>query len=501
MAFPPGSCKQGMSNLRKIFFCCLVQAFSLFAHAQLPEDPNISIIGLPPVVKDSSLRFCIREIIVNGAHQTKKYIVLRELQFKTGDSLDAPLLFHELVRARQQVNNTTLFSEVHLEARAVDGSGIVITVTLKEKWFIYPVPQFQLVDRNFNVWAKTYDYSLSRVNYGLKFVHYNLTGRKDPLKIYLLTGYSRNILFSYSIPYINSALNKGFILGGGVQQNREIAYKTSPGNTVLFYPVDSATQARSEFVRNVYFLNGGYIIRKGLFIRHYFTAAYTYLKVADSVVSAKYNPDYFKDPVNAKGFFDLAYTYQYTNVDNVLYPLKGNSAYISVLKRGWGFAGGMDMLSLEGGWNKYLDLGRKWYGSFQFTGKVRLPFDQSYLNQRMLGYGEFYLRGQEYYVVDGVAAALLRSTFKKRICSFYIPFPFLHNVITRIPFSIFAKTYGDLGYAYNTPAYKANLNNRLLYTGGFGLDILTLYDVNLRLEYSFNQLNQKGLFFHAQSGF
>ena len=39
------------------------------------------------------------------------------------------------------------------------------------------------------------------------------------------------------------------------------------------------------------------------------------------------------------------------------------------------------------------------------------------------------------------------------------------------------------------------------YTGGFGIDILTLYDLNLRLEYSFNQLNENGLFLHTKGGF
>jgi hypothetical protein len=34
----------------------------------------------------------------------------------------------------------------------------------------------------------------------------------------------------------------------------------------------------------------------------------------------------------------------------------------------------------------------------------------------------------------------------------------------------------------------------MLYTGGIGLDIISIYDVVLRVEYSFNQLNQSGLF-------
>ena len=67
-----------------------------------------------------------------------------------------------------------------------------------------------------------------------------------------------------------------------------------------------------------------------------------------------------------------------------------------------------------------------------------------------------------------------------------------------LPF--FAKTYTDFGYAYNKKMYETNLSSKLLYTGGFGIDIYSLYDVTLRLEYSFNQLGKNGLFLQAQSG-
>jgi hypothetical protein len=130
-----------------------------------------------------------------------------------------------------------------------------------------------------------------------------------------------------------------------------------------------------------------------------------------------------------------------------------------------------------------------------------LPFNQAYINQRGLGYGDSYLRGMEYLVIDGVATGLIKTTLKKKMVEFNIPIPFKLKSLSYIPFTIFAKTYGDLGYAFNKKEFASLLNNRLLYSGGFGIDILTFYDVNLRLEYSFNQLNQKGLFLHTQSGF
>jgi hypothetical protein len=158
-------------------------------------------------------------------------------------------------------------------------------------------------------------------------------------------------------------------------------------------------------------------------------------------------------------------------------------------------------LTIEAGLNKYFDLGNKWYSSIQLNGKLRLPLRQAYINQRGLGYGDSYLRGLEYLVIDGVGTTLIKSTLKKKVAEFKIPVPFKLKSLSHIPFTIFAKTYADFGYVYNKKEFDTYLSNRLLYTGGFGIDILTFYDVNLRFEYSFNQLNQKGLFLHTQSGF
>ena len=490
-----------MTHLKKIFYCSLILLLPLFSHAQTPPEPEVIIRGNLPDARDSAKALVVKEIIVKGYKKTKPYIVLREIQFKKGDTLSFSKLEDQLRQARQQVYNTTLFSEVYFDAFLSGENEILVTVNLRERWYIYPVPQFQLVDRNLNVWAKTYNYSLDRVNYGLKFVHYNLSGRRDQLRIYLLSGYSRNISFSYTAPYSNAALTEGFTIGGGFTQNREIAYKTGRDNYLKFYPNDSASRAGSPFVRKSSFVSAGYIIRRGLLRKHSISLGYTHLKVSDSVISAKYNPNYFKDPVNAKGFTDLQYSFQYINVDNVLYSLKGTTAAFSILKRGIGFSGGINMLALEGGINKYYRLGNNWFANFQLSGKLKLPFEQAYINQRGLGYGESYLRGLEYYVIDGVTSALLRSTLKKKLVSFVVPFPILKKVIPRIPFTIFAKTYADLGYVYNKKNYDTYLNNRLMYTGGFGIDILTLYDINLRLEYSFNQMNQSGLFIHSQNGF
>lgn len=453
------------------------------------------------LLSNKTSKVCIKNLVVTGTKKTKIYIVYREIQFKKGDSLIVAGLQKEMEQARSQVYNTTLFNEVKFELVALDSNNVDIHVRVVERWYLYPVPQFQWIDRNFNEWYKTYKASLDRVNYGIKFVHYNLSGRRDQLRIYLINGYSRNISFSYTAPYSNRNLSEGFTVGGGYLQKRELAYKTTNKDSLLFYPVDSVTKARADFVYKNWYVNAGYTIRKGFFKKHVFSAGYSYIKVADEVIDKKYNPNYFKDSVTSKGIVDLVYTLQYSKVNNGSYPLTGRTAFVTVQKRGLGFTGGINMLQLEAGLNKYVDLGKNWYSSIQLNGKIKLPFDQAYINQRGLGYGENYLRGLEYYVIDGVATALIKSTIKKKLVSFNVPFPFFPKLLTKIPFTLFAKSYADLGYVYTKQQYSTKLNNRLLYSGGFGIDILTLYDINLRFEYSFNQLKENGLFLHNQSGF
>jgi hypothetical protein len=174
---------------------------------------------------------------------------------------------------------------------------------------------------------------------------------------------------------------------------------------------------------------------------------------------------------------------------------------MGIYKRGLGWGGGINMLGLDASFNKHLAHPRHFYSSIQVSGKIKLPFEQSYINQRALGYGNFYLRGLEYYVIDGVAASLAKYTLRKKIISFKIPVPFNIKALPYIPFAFYGKTYADAGYAYNKPSFETMLNNRFLYTGGVGMDVLSIYDLNMSLEYSFNQLGEKGLFLHVRSSF
>lgn len=475
----------------KLFLLLLLWGFyaALFAQETnaIPQETQFS-----PSTDSAKLK--VDKIIISGNKKTKSYIIEREMKFIAGEFTSAAQLAENLELSRQLIYNTNLFAEVTVQPAFKENSTIDINVTVREKWYLYPAPQFELVDRNFNEWANVYNYSLERVIYGLRFMHYNFSGRKDQLRFILLNGYARNFAVQYAAPYSNSKLDEGFGFSAGYTQNREISFSTSAQNKLQQY------NNQKKFVRNSFQTYAYYSSRKGYFSRHRYQLGYTYMTVADSVVQ-HYNPSYFNDSSTHKNIIDLSYAYSYLNVDNINYPLSGKSFGISILKRGLGFTGSINLLSLDAAFNRYFNLQKGWYTSIETWGRIKLPFRQPYINRRALGFGDLNLRGLEYYVIDGSAATMAKLTLRKKIIDFKIPFPIKNKIVPYIPFAFYAKAFTDAGYVYSQADARAMLNNKFLYTGGLGIDVMSLYDVTVRFDYSFNQLGEKGLFLHITGGF
>ncbi|RYG47254.1 MAG: hypothetical protein EOO01_15095, partial [Chitinophagaceae bacterium] len=455
----------------------------LFIFLFLPAISVAQFFPTPPlpveigraIGQDSSVTFRVSGISIIGNKKTKAYIIRRELLFKEGDTIGGRRLYDIIHQSRSLVYNTSLFTLVDIFPEFQDSTDLHFTVTVREKWYVYPTPQFQLADRNFNEWINTHNADFNRVIYGAKFTHYNLSGRRDKLDIYLLNGYARNLSFNYSAPYSNRSLTEGFSASVSYTQNREISYKTTPDNKLAFVKA-------GKFVRENFSVAGTYIKRTGYYWRQTFGVGYTFNNVADTILTSSYNPNYFNSNKAYQNFADINYTLQYINVDNNAYPLSGKAGKIGVRKRGFDFAGGVNALTFDGFYVKYNDHGKGWFTSLALMSQIALPFKLAYINQRAFGFGDYYLRGLENYVIDGPASALTRFTLKKHLATFKIPLPFKSNVLPYIPFSFYGKIYGDAGYAYQRKEFDTRLNNKFLYTGGFGLDVLTLYDLNFRIE-------------------
>ncbi|MBS1761949.1 MAG: hypothetical protein JSR00_03680 [Bacteroidetes bacterium] len=443
---------------------------------------------------DTLSRVVISDVLITGNKKTKTYIIKREMLFKAGDTLQRNDLNDLLVKSRDLIYNTGLFTNVELTPIENEPGKFIIVVDVKEKWYIYPLPQFNLIARNFNDWVETYDASLERVIYGIKFTHYNLSGRRDKLNIYLLNGYSKNVSINYSAPYSNPKLNRGFAFNAGFISTRNISYNTSGNNKLLQYASD-------KFINKNVQAGAAYYIRNGYYGRHTISASVNYLSVDKFIIDSNLNKNYFGKPAYSSLMPDFSYTFQYIKVDNIKYPLQGILFTGQFLKRGIGFSGGTNMTKISASAGFYLNHKKNWYSNFSIQAVKKFPNNLAYINQNAFGYGDYNLRGLEYYVIDGPYSTLGKYTLKKKIVYFKIPLPFNLKTIPFIPVTIFGKTYFDAGYVYNIEKYKSPLNNKFLYSGGIGIDILSVYDISLRIEYSFNQLNEKGVFLHSSGGF
>jgi outer membrane protein assembly factor BamA len=470
--------------------CILIFFLVIFVSLRADAQENTGITDTPSIASPVS-PLIVSDIRLSGNKRTKAFIVLRELPFQKGESIEQADVDRLLVLARQQVMNTLLFVEVQVYVAQRRTNEIEINVDLKERWYFFPLPYFRLADRNFNQWWVEQKASLDRVNYGIKFTQYNTTGRNDALNVWLITGYTNQVTLRYNLPFFEKTLKHGFNIGALYASQKEVNYATGD-NKQLFFKLDEITKKALRFELT-------YSYRPDVRNRHYFRVSYNDESVADTVL--KINPVYYPGSRTRLTFLDFNYQYRYYNVDYIPYPTRGFQMEGNLYNR----APFHDISFWQASARAVYAIPiRPATSFFHLEGMLigKLKTENWFYNQRMFGYGFLQLRGLEYNVVDGHAGAALKTTFHQQVFSFVIKNLFNSKTHDRIPVRFFLKAYGDMGYAYNPYAHTSNtLNNTFLRTWGVGLDIVSIYDFVFRIEYSFNQLGREGLYLQTRNNF
>ena len=435
--------------------------------------------------------FIVGNIIITGNKKTKAVIILREIPFQSGDEYELQKLVSKFEEGRKLLMNTSLFNHVVVAVQNFEGNKVNIIVDVKERWYLFPVPYFRPVDRNLNQWIVEQKGSLSRVNYGVKLLYNNASGRNDKLRLLVIGGYTKQFSFSYDRLYIDKKLKWGMNMGFAIGNNREVNYNTINDKQVFIKDND-------KYLRSFTNANVELTYRKAIKTRHRFGFRYTVEEVNDTIIAL--NPSYFKAGKNQIKFPGLYYSMSYFDLDYTPYPTKGYAADVFIGK--YGFTSNTNLWSLSARGSGNWHLSPKTFFTLNAFGGIKFPFNQPYFNQRFLGYGDTFIQGYEYYVIDGVAGGYLKTTLTRELVDFNIRVPAKKGKEPqRIPVRIFGKTYGNTGYVYNPQPGENQLSNKMLYSGGFGIDILTFYDVTFKFEYTFNQLGQNGLFLHRKSIF
>jgi outer membrane protein assembly factor BamA len=495
-----------MRQWKLYLLLAFIFTFSLsFIHAQqvdnqvdsLPQIDTIASVRryipeFTPQQVNTRSSFLISSITVVGNKKTRSNIILREVPFTAGMSFSLSLLIDLFKQGEQQIMNTALFHSVRIYASKFEGNCLEITVEVAERWYLFPFPFFDLVDRNINQWLIDQKASLQRVNYGLKLLYNNTTGHNDKLRLWLINGYTRELSISYEKPYFDRKMQWGFRLAARTGKGREINYNTIEDKQVFLRTPD--------FIRSFASVGGELTYRKKLFARHNFGIFYFREKVEDTVLRA--NPDYFRVRGSINQFPELYYQFTYAKMDYIPYPREGFGTRVRFSKLG--ITPSFNLWQLHWQMMKIWPVGLKNIVTFESYAGVKLPFSQPYVNRRFLGYEEIFMRGFEYNVVDGVAGGYLRSSFARELFRVNIPLPgFIRKraSLSTVPFKVFGKLYSNAGYVYSPEPGFNFLQNKFLHAAGFGIDILSLYDLTIRIEYSFNNFGQNGLFLHRTSSF
>lgn len=439
-----------------------------------------------------SARYTIGNITLTGNKVTKPQIIRRELMFTEGDTVSAIRLPMLLQKTKENLLNTSLFNFVTIDTATSGGDSLSIRITFAERWYTWPVPIFDIAERNFNTWWETRD--LSRAIYGFYITRDNFRGRKESLTFRMKLGYVVQYGISYQVPYISKKQNAGMGFALTYSRNHEIAYDTYRNK--LLYFKDPNKYIRAETAGQV-----NYSLRKGIYNTHFLQLRYNNCSIADTVQHL--TTEYFTGGLTRMEFLSAQYFFRRDYRDSKAYPLKGYYFDALVDKIGLGLLANeeLDLLYLQGTVKHYWKLGKRFYPALGLRGRYSVTHNQPYYTQRALGFRD-YVRSYEYYVIDGQSyclgkAGLRFELIKPRVIKLgFLPL----EKFNKIPYALYIEAFSDAAYVQDKINFQYNsLANEWLLGAGLGLDLVTYYDGVFRIEYSINRMAEHGFFLHLSA--
>lgn len=432
----------------------------------------------------------VQSILVFGLKKTKQVVVLREMTFGVGDSLmtGAAEMKETIRKNYNNIYNTGLFTKVEIDEELTE-NGLVFRITVQERWYFWPSPYVSLEERTFNEWWQ--DKDLDRLVYGLGLEWANFTGWNDQVVAYGQLGYSRRLTLSYNRPFIfpKAKMNGSFLFS--YLNNKEIGYGTEKGVLQLARLQNEPMRISfSGLVR----LGKRFSPRKHLYI----DAMYNHFKPNDSIVF--FNDRYLTTRSTREYYPSVALSYINDQRDLRTFPLDGYKYGAIVRHSGFPGISSTTFTRLTLSFSHHIPLSKRWNIAYGSQNMILIGKRVPYFDKFFVGFTNT-LRGFEPYVIDGSFINMTKGELKFAI----IPRKMIH--IEKIPFAkfrdfplgIYISAFADAGYVKDDTFNNSDnyLKNTTLLGYGVGLNLITIYDYLLRVEYSFNNLGGRGIFLHG----
>ncbi len=398
----------------------------------------------------------VDSIKISGNKITDEYVILRELTFTEGDTVNSEILSYN----KERIYSLGIFSDVKITPEVIDGENIV-NILVSESWYIYPIPFAQIKD---NDWKK--------LSYGIDLYLLNFKGMNDRIRLHAAFGYDPNYQVSYSNPY--------FI------KNEDIFLKTN-----LSYV---KARNKSDIAKSLYGgdfdqkISGGDISigkRIGLYQKVFINLGY---KIIDS-------PEYIYG-VSASGeridhLLSTGIGYSYDTRDLVQFPREG-----LFLQSAFTFNGlGIDNINYKVfGFDvrKYLKITDEFSIKARFESRFTFGDLVPYYDYSFLGFNER-VRGYFYKEREGNNRYLISTEITYPVIKDFILnldfIPILPKELLSYRVAVYAELFADAG---TTQMKNQPLTLRSIDSGyGAGLTFLFLPYSAFRIEYAINDFGKK----------
>ncbi|MFD2203252.1 BamA/TamA family outer membrane protein [Shivajiella indica] len=442
-------------------------------------------------------RVVINNIYVVGNEKTKRNIILREITLQTGIYYDWEELISLIQADQKKVYNLQLFTSVEITPLLTGSEQIELLVAVTERWYIIPNIIFNLADRNFAEWWTNQNRDLSRVNYGARLIHNNVGGRNEKLRIGAQFGFVRSFELMYSKPYIDKKQKHGLSAQFNYFTQKNIPIKSS-NNKQVFYQNETEDVLRKT---NTTLLR--YTYRGSYYNFHFVTIGYSNTWISDDVFIQ--NPDYFLHDDNTLRYSLISYTYRHDNRDNIAYATEGQVLSLGLNK--YGLFNGDDVQDIEFtlNANKYKRLDNRFHVVSGLSLNYFFGQQQPYTLVRGIGYNPNFIRGYELNVIEGQFVLVHKNSFRYKLFETgfdvgdYMPL----DEFSYIPFKFYLSANFDQGFVNDKNKLPENtrLTNTYLFGYGLGIDMVTLYDMVFRFEYSINNQNESSFFINFRAPF
>lgn len=456
-----------------------------------------------PVLCQQKVKVITLAII--GAEKTKSWVIMRELTFARGDTLELLDVKKQLEQSRKNIYNLGLFNDVQIKGQVIDDQ-VHIIIELKERWFLFGKPILRLEERNtYDLLNVIRERNFERLVYGLSLSWRNLTGRNETLSFSGQLGYTQKLRIDFFRPALFRKSNI----------DARIGYRYANEQEIIIGTVDGLVQRRrieSEAFQTSHVPFVAIRKRISLYENLYLELNYKWLHFADSLYLLELNPvenNFLTEPDGRENYPSFIAQYSVDRRDIRKFPLKGFRYQIFGRYTGIKGISTAQFGKIGATFAHHIPLSKRWnlaYGShLVFSIGDSIPyFEKNFVGtsrREFLGISTT-LRGYEPYVIAGSFVNMNKAELKFGIVPYHIadlshlPLP---KRFKQSPTALYLTAFYDFGYIKDA-SFNNNdnfLKNRGLHGYGIGVNIVGFYDILLRIEYSRNHFNQGGVYLHG----